>query len=374
MSALSFLEHPVILAPMEGVGHPAYRRRLAEQPGIGMLCTEFVRVHDGLGETLPVKLFERSVVKVEGVPLSVQVMGKDVERMAEAAEIVEAAGADVVDINLGCPTSKAVKGGVGSAMLKDLVLLAEVLSAMREKVRGRLSAKIRAGFETAEHALEIADVVENAGCDFIAVHPRKRSDQFRGVSDWRIIREIKAHSGLCVIGNGDVWYAADVARMMAETGCDAVMIGRPAIRNPWIFRQAMELRAGLPVFSPSGEELATWLEGTVQLYRETFKASAIIGRTKELLRYVGRTIDDDRAFLKGALRLQDTDEILRAFRARFAGLSLEEIDLGPEPRFHLERSGSASKLDASNTMRSSEARSRCSSSTSTSVQPGDRSR
>ena len=180
---LDWLPHKAILAPMEGVGHPVFRRRLAEQPGLGMLCTEFVRVHDGLGPDLPAKHFERSVVKVEGILLSVQVMGRERERMAEAAEIVEAAGADAVDINLGCPTARAVKGGVGAAMLKDLVLLEDVLCSMRERVQGRLSAKIRAGFDSADQALEIAAVVERAGCDYLAVHPRKRSDQYRGVSD-----------------------------------------------------------------------------------------------------------------------------------------------------------------------------------------------
>ena len=145
-----------------------------------------------------------------------------------------------------------------------------------------------------------------------------------------------------VIGNGDCWYACDVERMMRETGCDAVMIGRPAIRNPWLFRQAMELRAGTEVYSPSGADLADWLEETKRVYQAHFtKKMAVVGRLKEILRYLARTIDDDKAFLRVVLRAPDADDVTRVFRDRFASLAPEEIDLGPEPRFHLERSGSA---------------------------------
>jgi nifR3 family TIM-barrel protein len=336
---VDFLEHPTLLAPMEGVGHPLFRALVAEQGGIGMVCTEFVRVHGG---TVGRRYFESQVVKVPGVPLSVQVMGRDEAKMAEAAEIVQAAGADVVDINLGCPSSKATKGGVGAAMLKDLDLLARVLRAMRGAVSGRLSAKIRAGFDD-DRALDIARVVEDAGCDFLAVHPRKRTDQYRGVADWRIIHAIKAHVSIPVIGNGDCWYASDFTRMQAETGCDAVMVGRPAIRNPWIFRQAQDLAEGREPFAPSGADVVAWLREVSERYLEVWpneRKSA--GKLKELLRWIGRAVDDDRAFVKAALRLETPAEIVAYAETTIGALGAGDLDLAAEPTLGLEARPSAS--------------------------------
>jgi nifR3 family TIM-barrel protein len=335
---VDFLTHPTLLAPMEGVGHPSFRALIAEHGGVGMLCTEFVRVH---ANGLPRRYFVQSVKKQPGVPLSVQVMGRDEALMADAAEIVEEAGADVVDINLGCPTSCAVKGGVGAAMLKDLDLLARVLGAMRAKVQGRLSAKIRAGFNDDTRALDIARVVEDAGCDFLTVHPRKRVDQYEGVADWRIIRAIKETVSIPVVGNGDCWYAVDFARMQNETGCDAVMVGRPAIRNPWLMQQARDLARGAEPFAPTGEDVLAWLEHATARYREVWdNPRTIMGRLKELVRWIGRAVDDERVFMREALRLGTADEILAFSAKRLPTLPAERIDLQAAPVVGLERSGS----------------------------------
>ena len=234
-----------------------------------MLCTEFVRI---AGASVAHKHLRRQVVKVPGVPLSVQVMGTHVEHMAESAGAIAAAGADVVDINLGRPAPRVVKKGAGSAMLKNPALLFDVLSAMREQVPGLLSAKIRAGFDDASGVVAIAQTVERAGADFIAVHPRRRADFYEGVADWRIIATLKRELGIPVVGNGDVWYAADALRMREETGCDAVMIGRPACRNPWIFEQIADLEAGRTPHHPCGAELVDWFEAVAARYVVAFPA------------------------------------------------------------------------------------------------------
>ena len=241
-----------MLAPMEGVTHPELRTIFAELGGVGVVCTEFVRISSS-----PVtrKNLLKEVIKSPGVPLSVQVMGNDPAKMAEAAGWVAEAGADAIDINLGCPAPRAVRGGVGSAMLSNPKLLFEVLVAMRAAVPGVLSAKIRAGFDTKDHVLEIGQLVEAAGADYIVVHPRRRIDFFEGVADWRPIALLKDKLRIPVVGNGDCWYATDALRMESETGCDGVMIGRPALRNPWIFAQIEALRAGRPPFRPSGRDL-----------------------------------------------------------------------------------------------------------------------
>jgi nifR3 family TIM-barrel protein len=328
--------HPTMLAPMEGVTHPMFRALTAERGGVGVVCTEFVRISRA---PLSVAALRREVVKAPGVPLSVQVMGKDAEKMAEAAGVVAESGADVVDVNLGCPMPRVVKKGVGAAMLRDPELLYDVLSKMRARVPGMLSAKIRAGFDDKRSVVAIARVVEKAGADFIVVHPRRRADFYRGVADWRIVRVLKEALRIPVVGNGDVWYAADVLRMQRETGCDAVMLGRPALRNPWIFQQAYDLRRGVTPHDPSGEELVAHLARVRGRYETTYRKS--VGKMKELVRYVGRAIRDERAFMTEALRASTTDEILTIADRHLGHLPAKALDLDAHGKLRLERSGSA---------------------------------
>src|SRR5262245_49118264 len=228
-------------APMEGVTHPILRQLMAERGGIGVVCTEFVRITSG---PLSLRTLRRHIVRPPRGLLSVQVMGNHIEHMADAAAIVSDLGADVVDINLGCPAPRVVRKGVGSAMLKDPKLLFEVISAMRRSVPGVLSAKIRAGFDDASVVLTNAKTLEDAGVDYLVVHPRRRCDFYEGVADWRTIKLLKDNLQIPVVGNGDVWSAEAALRMRAQTGCDAVMIGRGALRNPWIFEQIADLTAG----------------------------------------------------------------------------------------------------------------------------------
>lgn len=333
-------DHPTMLAPMEGVTHPTFRAMMAQRGGIGMLCTEFVRI---AGEKVSDKHMAKQVDKVDGVPLSVQVMGTHTELMADAAAAVARAGADVVDINLGCPAPRVVKKGAGSAMLKNPDLLFEILSAMRDVVPGLLSAKIRAGFDEASNVVAIAQTVERAGADFIAVHPRRRADFYEGVADWRIIRLLKQELSIPVVGNGDIWYAADALRMMDETGCDAVMLGRPACRNPWIFEQIEALRAGRTPVEPDGAALVDWLLEIVEVFSVAFprKGRGPLGKVKEMVTYLGRAVDDGGAFRRDALRLQSIEEIVALAEGRVRPLSAERIDLDAFGRIGLEQSGSA---------------------------------
>ena len=335
---------PTMLAPLEGVTHPEFRAIMAERDGLGILCTEFVRI-----TKKPVfeDQLRDEVVKVPGTPLSVQVMGNVAERMAEAAGYVAAAGADVVDINMGCPVPKVVKKGVGAAMLKDPALLKRVLGSMRETVPGLLSAKIRAGFDDAAKVVHIAQCVQEAGADYIVVHPRRRADFFEGVSDWRIIGTLRRELDIPVIGNGDVWYAADALRMHAETGCDAVMLGRPALRNPWIFEQIAALLEGREPYRPTGQDLFEFMFNVRERYERRFADHRFgsIGKMKELTRYIGRTIDDKRVFMRSTLRLQTLDEMMFAFEKTLCPLEAEQLDLDAYGSLGLEKCGSAAIRD-----------------------------
>ncbi len=334
--------HPTLLAPMEGAGHPPFRAMVAERGGVGMLCTEFVRIHGG---AVHPNLLKQAIVKVPGIPLSVQVMGNDADLMAEAAGITARAGADVVDINLGCPMPRVVRKGVGAAMLKDPVLLGNVLRAMRAAVPGVLSAKIRAGFDAdcdaSQHAVTIARVVEDSGVDFIAVHPRRRADFYTGVADWRIVAELRSALRIPVIGNGDIWYASDFARMRRETGCDGVMVGRPALRNPWIFGQAASLEAGEEPFAPSGEDVVAYLEECATRIGDAYERP--IGRLKEIARYIGRAVPDDFAFQREALRALTVEALLDVARRHLGELPSDGLDLRADGHLALEQSGRAER-------------------------------
>jgi tRNA-dihydrouridine synthase B len=327
-----------MLAPMEGVTHPTLRHILAEHGGLGIVCTEFVRISRG---PLSHKALRREVVKTPKLPLCVQVMGTDVDKMAEAAHAVAEAGADVVDINLGCPAPRAVRSGAGAAMLKNPKLLYEVLVSMRKQVPGLLSAKIRAGFDTAAHVLEIGKIVQDAGADYIVVHPRKRTDFFEGVADWRPIAILSESLSIPVIGNGDIWYAQDALRMQKETGCAGVMIGRPALRNPWIFQQIAALRNGQEPFSPSGQELSQFLNMVFDRYALAYPKSknGAIGKLKELMSYLTRAVNDGRETRKLCLRAGEISQIRDIISKRIEPLQKEELDLLANGHLGLEKSG-----------------------------------
>ena len=326
-----------VLAPMEGVTHPTFRRLVAEAGGVGLVCTEFVRISRA---PLTRKGVVAHVVKTPHAPLSVQVMGNDADKMADAARHVADAGADVVDINLGCPAPRAVRGGVGSAMLKDVELLRRVVGAMREQTPCLLSAKIRAGFDDATHVLEIGRALEQCGIDFLAVHPRRRCDFYEGVADWRIIASLKETLSVPVIGNGDVWYAADALRMQRETGCDAVMLGRPALRNPFIFRQIEALHRGETPMRPDGDAVVAWLFRLHDALLAELRKSPI-GKLKEITRWVSRAVDDERAFFHAAMRAPSLDAWRVEVERHLAGLPSSRLDLDAHGSLGFERSGSA---------------------------------
>lgn len=331
---------PSVLAPMEGVSHAEFREMMAVRGGLHLVCTEFVRITQ---HPPTLRQLQREVVKAPGVPLSVQVMGNEARHMADAAALVSDIGADVVDINLGCPMPRVVRKGVGAAMLEDPVLLGRVMSSMRRSTPGLLSAKIRAGFDDSAGVVGTARLLQDCGVDYIAVHPRRRCDFYRGVADWRIIRTLVETLDIPVVGNGDVWYAADALRMQRETGCQAVMIGRPALRNPWIFAQIQALRTGTAPPCPSGADVTAHLRHTAERYAAAFpsRKHGSLGPLKELLGYIGRAVADGGSFRRSVLRLQSVDDVLAECERVLSPLDPGQLDLDAWGSLALERSGSA---------------------------------
>ncbi len=242
-----------VLAPMAGVTDTVFRRLIRNQGGCGLIMTEFTSSHGVVaslkGDSLKAKKGSRTFrylyFEPEEHPISAQLFGSDPQVMADAAKACQDFGFDIVDINFGCPVNKVVKCNGGSGLLRDLPLVEQILRKVRAAISIPFTMKFRAGWNDQELvAVRMAQLAEDCGLQAVALHPRTREQGYSGKADWTRIAEVKAAvKNIAVIGNGDIVTPEDALRMVQETGCDAVMIGRTASSNPWIFRQIQQYLA-----------------------------------------------------------------------------------------------------------------------------------
>jgi len=233
---------------MAGVTDTIFRRLIRNQGGCGLLMTEFTSSHgvvNSLKARKPTRTFRYLFFEPEEHPISAQLFGSDPQVMADAAKACEDFGFDIVDINFGCPVNKVVKCNGGSGLLRDLPLVEQILRKVRAAISIPLTMKFRAGWNDHELVfVDMARLAEDCGLQAVALHPRTREQGYSGKADWTRIAELKAAvKHIPVIGNGDISSPEDAVRMVEETGCDAVMIGRTASSNPWIFRQIQQYLA-----------------------------------------------------------------------------------------------------------------------------------
>jgi tRNA-dihydrouridine synthase B len=237
------LDHPVALAPMAGMTDTAFRRLVKRKGGCGLVVTEMVS-SEGLVRGID-RTLEYAEYTEEERPVSIQIFGGDPAVMADAARIVEGMGADIVDVNMGCPVPKIAKHNAGCSLMREPEHAASVIRAMTNAVKIPVTVKMRAGWnDQSINAPQLAKMVEDAGASAVAVHGRTAAQSYSGESDWSLIGRVARGLSIPVFGSGDCIEASDVVTRLEASGASGVLVGRGALRNPWIFKQAADVRAG----------------------------------------------------------------------------------------------------------------------------------
>ena len=237
------LPSPYVVAPMAGMTDTAFRRLVKRQGGCGLVVTEMVS-SEGLVRGID-RTLEYAEYTEEERPVSIQVFGGDPDRMAEAAQVVEGLGADIVDVNMGCPVPKIAKHNAGCSLMREPAHAASVIAAMTRAVRIPVTVKMRAGWNHDEiNAPTLARMVEDAGAAAVAVHGRTAAQSYSGHSDWDLIAKVAESVSIPVFGSGDCVEPAQIIERLRKTGVSGVLVGRGVLRNPWILSQAADLANG----------------------------------------------------------------------------------------------------------------------------------
>src|SRR5918998_867946 len=310
---------PLVLSPMAGVTDVPFRALLKRRGGIGLTVSEFISV-EGLTRNNPKSKRQMRFYDYER-PFAVQIFGGQPERMRMAAEMAEEVGADILDINCGCPAPKVVKHGGGSGLLRDLPRLEQILKEIKRAITIPLTIKIRAGYYDYKiNAVETARLAEACGVEHIALHGRTKEQGYKGRANWDLVRQIKERVHVPVSGSGDVVTVEDALARWRETNCDGILIGRGAMANPWIFRQVEDALAGREPFQPTLEDKRAVLLEYFEMLREDMPEMAAIGKMKQLAGQFTRGLQGGALFRTTIYHSHSVTEILERITEYFEAM------------------------------------------------------
>jgi tRNA-dihydrouridine synthase B len=321
------LDHPFILAPMAGITNSPFRR-LMRRLGSSLVVSELVSatgMEYGGSKTLDLLRFHE-----EERVVGLQIFGEDTDHLCRAAQKIEQMGADFVDLNMGCPVPKVVKKGAGAALSRDPVALGRLLSALVASVRIPVSIKIRTGWDAStRNALEVVSVAQDAGVAWVAIHGRTRAQGYSGEADWEFIGTVKAKSPLPIIGNGDLWTPELAVERVKTYGVDAVLIGRGALRNPFIFEQARALYRGEVMVPPSPERYLQLLADQQALLAEVYEPRSAMIHARKFLAWYSAGFPGCHEFRSQVFSMAEPEELWQRafefFQTRVSSRSLEHL-------------------------------------------------
>jgi tRNA-dihydrouridine synthase B len=302
------LSSNLVLAPMSGITDYPFRR-LSKEMGCSLVSTGLVSAEGLLQKGEP-------FIRIQDEhPISVQLFGSKPEILAQAAAMAEAMGADAIDINMGCPAQQVVEAGAGADLMRHPEKVRQMLIEVRREVRVPLTIKIRSGWDH-EHinAVEISEIAQDCGMDAVTIHPRTKAQGFHGRADWNLIGEVKRAARIPVIGNGDVTTPSLAKRMLEETGCDGVMIGRGALGNPWIFRPE---NRGLQQGTPSLGERQRVIERHFLLLQVFYGDETAVKEIRSHVAWYTKGLPSSASFRSKLSAIREKEELFEAIESYF---------------------------------------------------------
>ena len=317
------VDPPLWLAPMAGVTDRDFRLIVRRIGGVGVVSMEFISskaIVNGNKKTRELMYFSP-----EERPLAIQIYGSDPAAMREAAVVVQEIGADICDINMGCPANKVLKGCAGAALMGDPKLAETIIRTVRDAISIPLTVKFRLGLDDGRrNYLELGRICEANGVQAVAMHARTARQMFSGEADWSHLIRLKETLSIPVIGNGDVREPEDALRLLAETGCDGVMVGRGATRNPWIFRQIAARMAGSGVTEPTLEERRELVLGHFRMVAEREPSTYALHKLRKFTGWYTHGLPNGRRLRQDINQIPDVESFLATVEAFFDEVQVEK--------------------------------------------------
>ena len=317
------IDPPLWLAPMAGVTDRDFRLIVRRIGGVGVVSMEFISskaIVNGNKRTRELMYFSP-----EERPLAIQIYGSDVATMREAALVVEELGADICDINMGCPANKVLKGCAGAALMGDLKLAESIVRTVRDAISIPLTVKFRLGLDDCRrNYLDLGRICEANGVAAVALHARTARQMFTGEADWSHLARLKETLSIPVIGNGDVREPEDALRMLAETGCDGVMVGRGATRNPWIFRQTAARMAGSRVSEPTLADRRDLILDHFRMVAERDTSTFALHKLRKFTGWYTHGLPNGRKLRQAINQLPDVETFLATVESFLDEILVEE--------------------------------------------------